>query len=365
MRTILDNGAVILVEPMPKEKTVSVQLWASSRYVPETEATHGYRHLLEHLIVTGPDHDLDRKLETAACFLKARTYRDATQMELTVGADQLPLAFETLRTILRKPSFTQEQIDNEVKVMREELALLDEPAKLSSAAWRAAYEESGLDPLGTFDSMYRATPGKLDEIVGKQFAADGLALVIAGPVDLDKATAMGRDLLGPRAKGSRKPVLPIREGHPGRVADAEGSGEARAALVPGFNSPQTVAALAAALAIASEFQNAFVTYTPTAQKGLVLVGRTESSTGLGAFIDSFKSPASLYNVGRQLAHEWIQRQLRTSSGVGYLRGLLLAQGVANRPEMLLEQLDTLTPAQFEAGMRALMKDNAVTAVASE
>jgi len=61
LRTLLDNGAVVLVEPVPSA-TISVQLFASSKYAPETAASHGYRHLLEHLIARG-DGTLDRRLE--------------------------------------------------------------------------------------------------------------------------------------------------------------------------------------------------------------------------------------------------------------------------------------------------------------
>src|SRR5690242_17678119 len=90
LRTVLDNDAVILVEPMPKEPTISVQLFASAKYVPETEATHGFRHLLEHLVAHG-DGTIDPKLESQACFMDAETLRDAMQIEFRVGPNQLQL----------------------------------------------------------------------------------------------------------------------------------------------------------------------------------------------------------------------------------------------------------------------------------
>src|SRR5258708_4271782 len=163
LRTVLDNESIILVESMPRESVVSVQLFASAKYVPESAATHGYRHLIEHLIAKG-DGALDRKLESLACFLNASTLRDAMQIELTVGPTQLQLALDTLGGLLRRPEFTQKQIDHELRVMRDELSMEDDPILLSSAAWEGAFGESGLDPLGTFDSMYRATPEKLADV---------------------------------------------------------------------------------------------------------------------------------------------------------------------------------------------------------
>jgi predicted Zn-dependent peptidase len=360
LRTVLENNSVVLVEPVPKERVISVQLFASAKYVPETEATHGYRHLLEHLVVRG-DGSLDRKLESQACFLQASTLRDAMQIEIRVGPLQLQLAIDTLASLLRKPEFTQERIDKELRVMRDELYMEDDPLLLSSAAWAAAYGEAGLDPLGTFDSMYRATPEKLADVFSRQFAGDGLALVIAGPVDLDRATNMGKALLAPFPKGHFPPSTLARVGKPGRT-ESLGFGECRGAMVPGFNMPQTAAALAAALAIASELQACFVTYTPTAKTGLVLIGRTESNTGVGSYIDGLPSGGALYSRGKQLAREWVRRQLQSASSIAYIRGLLLSQGSTYRPETMLDQIDAMTPKQFEQGIKAFTTTQAVIAV---
>lgn len=361
LRTVLDNDAVILVERMPKEPLVSVQLFASSRYVPETEPTHGFRHLLEHLLVRGPDGSVDRQLEAEACFLQARTLRDAMQIELTVGPNQLELALGTLRKILTRPRFTQEQLDHELRVMRDEIAMQDDAIVLASSAWKTAYGAAGLDPLGTFDSMYRATPEKLAETFDAQFAANGLALVIAGPVDLDKTTTLAKALLQPRPKRQSPAPMLAREGKHGR-AEAPGFGECRAALVPGFNSPKTAAALMAALAISSEFSTAFMIYTPTVRNGLVLVGRTDSNSGIGLYIDSVTGGGGLYQRGRYLAKEWLASQLRTASGVAYFRGLLLCQSSSLRPETFESQIDAVTPRQFEDAILAFDAENGVIAV---
>jgi hypothetical protein len=363
LRTILENNSIILVEPMPKERVISVQLFASSKYVPETPETHGFRHLLEHLVARG-DGTLDRKLETQACFMTASTLRDAMHIELTVGPTQLQLALDTLGVLLRRPAFTQERIDKELRVMRDELALQDDPLLLSSTAWKTAYGDAGLDPLGTFDSMYRATPEKLADVYDRQFAADGLVMAIAGPVDLDKATAMAAALLAPWPKSHFKPQVLTREGKPGR-ANSEGFGECRGAIVPGFNLPQTAAAIAAAFGIASELPGCFVTYTPTLQSGLVLVGRTDTNSGLGLYIDGLESGAGLFVRGKLLARNWITRQLGTPQGVAYLRGLLLCQGAGYRPETLLDEISRVTPTEFDSGVKALSSGQAVIAVGTK
>src|SRR5665213_4422706 len=76
LRTILPNGAAILVERVPGAKDLSVDLFAASRGTEESPISNGLRHLLEHLIAKGPNGDIDRRLETAGAFLSAETSRD-------------------------------------------------------------------------------------------------------------------------------------------------------------------------------------------------------------------------------------------------------------------------------------------------
>src|SRR5688500_7954220 len=77
LRTVLPSGAIVLVERMPAATSLSVQLFASARAVPESKQTHGWRHLLEHLVARGPKGDIDARLESQGAFMRARTLRDA------------------------------------------------------------------------------------------------------------------------------------------------------------------------------------------------------------------------------------------------------------------------------------------------
>lgn len=363
LRTVLDNGAIILVEPRPASPTISLHLFASAKHVVETEANHGYRHLLEHLLARGPERDIDRTLETNGCFLTASTLRDAMHVELTLGKDQLDLGLKTLSILLRKPAFTQERIDKEVRIIRDEIAMQDDTSLLSTASWTAAYDKDGLDPLGDFDTLYRATPERLQEEYVDQFATDGLVVTVTGPVDLDGATKKIAEILAPRAKYLGKHLWSRVDGKPGQAL-SDGSGESRAALVPGYTSPQAMAALVAAFGIAADNQDCFVTYTPTIRNGLVIVGRTSRSSGIGEYVDGMKEPLGLFGIGKKLAISWVRRQLESDSGNGYLRGLLLAQGSAYRPETMIDEIENLSPAQFLSGFDRFKQDKAVVAVGS-
>lgn len=364
LRTALPNGALILVERMPEAKALSIQLFASSRRVPETTGTHGRRHLLEHLLALGPKRSLDQRLESNGSFLFARTYRDATQFEIAGASGQLDLALDAVAAVLQPLKVTQAEIDRELNVLAQEFGLLSDPSRLSSAAWKAGYGDDGLDPIGSLEGM-AATPQALAEVQRLHFAPDGLVLVISGPISIEQATAKAKKLLSGLKPLPDKPSLLRRgEGKPGRSEVPGAYGESRAALVKDYKDPNTAGALAAALAVASQFDQFFVTYTPSIQNGLVLVGRTDENSGLGLWIDA-QTPAqlaALFPVGKMLARAWIERQLKTPAGSAYLRGLLLVQGEAHKPELMLDAIEGLTQEGFLAAMGRLGKDRSVIAV---
>src|SRR5258708_2113359 len=96
LRTLFRNGSTLLVERQADAKYVSVQLFASSRRVPDTPENHGLKHLLEHLVLKGPKHDLDLQMERQGIFFTGRTLRDAMQIEFTCEPGQIATALSAL-----------------------------------------------------------------------------------------------------------------------------------------------------------------------------------------------------------------------------------------------------------------------------
>lgn len=363
-RTICKNGAAIIVERMVDEPMISVQLWASARSVPETPQTHGWRHLLEHIIARGKG-DLDKRLETNGSYLRARTFRDAMQIEVNVGPRQLDLAMSAISEILRPLQTDQAAINHEVAIMREEFATNEDAGKLGGSAWLAAYGDSGLDSIGSLEVMGKATPEALKELQRKHFYPENLVLSIAGPVDVKKATEAAIGLIGVK-QGATLAAIPDRApGKAGRV-EAEAFGEGRAAVVGSFDRPQTVGALAFALAVASEVEGSFVTYTPSQRRGLVIVGQTEKVAGMGLKIDSVGVDdwSRLFAIGKILARRWVERYMGSSTGLAYIRGILLSQNHASRPEQMLDAVDQLTSAQFKDAAQAFSREKGITVVGS-
>jgi predicted Zn-dependent peptidase len=356
LRTILPNGAAIVVENVPGAKSLSVQLFVSSRGTEETPITNGLRHLLEHIIARGPKGDLDQRLETAGGFLTAETSRDAMIFRLNLPPGQLGLGIKCVEELMHMPVVTPEMIQHEALILEQEAALKDDESKFSAAAWTQAYGDKGLDPLGNLDVIRNATPPMLDGIHRIQFVASNLVLAVAGDVDIDVATRACYTILSKAAKAD---VTGRERGTgSGGQTSVDVPGLAYSLPVPGLRMTLTAARLAAALALASEADGCYVIYTPSGNSGLITLGRAEDKAGLARVIRSAE-PTELFERGQYLAKSWMARMLDTPEHIANIRGLLLVNGVDLKPDVLLENLKSMTYKQFEAAINAFKSNDVV------
>ncbi|MCO5295505.1 MAG: insulinase family protein [Fimbriimonadaceae bacterium] len=363
MRSLMPNGAVVLAERVASPYVV-VSLFASTRGVAESAVTHGQRHLLEHLAAKGSQGTLDRRLEAEGAFLTAATGRDSMEFTVWAPPSKVNVAIAALMEVLDQTTFTQEAIDRESRILEQEFALDTDEARLGRAAWTQAYGAYGLDALGSIGAIRKTTPKALAAVARDLFGSGRLALTIVGPIDLEEAIQSGRAFLAKKSPGEEPAQAMRREGKPGRVEIEGAFGEARAAIVPGLLDPRATWSLSAALAVASRFDNAFVTYTPSAIDGLVVLGRTSSTSGLGLMIDSL-TPAeidALYPLGRELLELWVGQKLGGAAAIAASRGHLLSQGASLRPEIFRENVRAMTLEDFREGMASLGPERSVVVV---
>lgn len=357
LRTILKSGAISLIERIPNADRCSVQLWATGRECRETPETHGRRHLLEHLVAKGKNRDLDRRLEMRGMYLTAQTFRDAMKFEINCAAKDVAFATRALREIMDPMEFTADEIAKEARVIEQELALVPPEQHLAAAAWRQAYEDRGLDPLGTAFSIKETTPADLKDLHARQFDRRGLVMVIAGPVSLAEASVFAADALG-ETPGPKKPAEEPRPVGQSGEAKAEAPGEARAAIVPGLGESRAIWVLTAGMALASHAEVGIL-YTPSAQPGLVVLTSPESGRLVRAIDEITDAEAlALFPIGMALMESWLG-QASDPAAVASLRGALLAQRVDLKPEGLLEVLRRMTPENFMEGFAAFKVGKAV------
>lgn len=362
MRVHLPNGAELLVEPAPKAKTITVHLFASARGVDERK-TSGLRHLLEHLCAKGADGKLDARLEANGAFLEARTVRDALDVQIDVAPGDLQLAFDGISDVLGASGWTAADLAREAAVIEQESVLQSDDALLTAAIWAAAYGGNGADPMGDLATIKSATPEQLDAVRKATFATDNLLLVIEGPVGLNPGVKLGTAFLS-RLPATKSPKFPSRTPttSPSTVR-TDAYGEARGVPVPPLNDPACQARICAALAIAAELKNAYVTYTPSALNGMVVVGQLGQVGALSKYVDTLEAGDAdeLLTRGRRLGVRWAQHQVATPAASAYTRGLLMCRNPRFDFDQVIDAMSRVSVADFRAAVLAFKKGSAFLA----
>jgi hypothetical protein len=357
-RIQLPNGALILVEQMPKAKRLSVCLAVSAVGTYDTPKTHGYRHLLEHLIAKGSREDLDARLESAGSLLTAQTQRDLMLFQVDVSNEQLDIALRAVLEMARPSPITVDRIAKEVRIIGQEIALKEADRELSGAGWRAGFGDARLEPLGDLATMATATPEGLSDLHERMFSASNLVVSVAGNIDADRAMKVAVGLFSPLLKGGKADRISEPKWMPGRVT-ADAYGDARCALIPPLSNPKSVWTLAAGLAVAAGLSDGFVTMTPSPRTGLIAVGQTGDRVGANLAFDEANG-TSLFALGRRLARSWVASQTGTPSALARIKAVLAVGG--GRPEMLGEALDQMTYEDFVKGLAAFRREDSVVVV---
>ncbi len=357
LQTQLPNRAIVLVERLPSASYVSVQLVVAAREFRDAPGSHGLRHLTEHLWARGKDGRIDSDLESMGCFLSAQTSREDMIFEISGPTQALPKILPFFAGLLKGFRAAPERIAAECVTIGEEDALRDPSSLLISDAFQIATAGRQLDPFGDLQTMRAASPDLLLNRWKRMARGENVAMVIAGNVDLDAATAMARPLLA--GLPSAGPVtLPAQA--PGKMLSIElpslqglraTTGVALASQTSGFRERSTAARIAAGLAMASLTPGAFFVYTPSNMESVIVIGSETRDPG---FLKRCRTadPAEMFTRAKSLAQSWITQKLDDPRAAATIRGRLLAQSPALRPETLLENLRLVTASELAEAFKS-------------
>jgi predicted Zn-dependent peptidase len=122
----LANGLRVVLSPEPRTPVVAVNLWYKVGSRNEPAGRTGFAHLFEHMMFQGssnvPDTAHFAHIEKAGGSLNGSTWLDRTNYYETVPAHYLELALwlESDRMAYLLPAMTQEKLDNQRDVVKNE-----------------------------------------------------------------------------------------------------------------------------------------------------------------------------------------------------------------------------------------------------
>ncbi len=208
----LPNGLDVILSQDRSIPFVQVNIWYDVGSRDETPGRSGFAHLFEHLMFQGSAHmddDYFQPLERVGAEVNGTTNTDRTNYFEGVPSDQLPLALwlESDRMGWLLPALTQEKLDNQKEVVRNERRQSYEMRPygeawmwLSEAAWPEGHPYH-IPTIGRHEDIEAATLEDVTAFFRTWYLPNNATLTICGDFDSDEAKALVEKYFGPIPSG--------------------------------------------------------------------------------------------------------------------------------------------------------------------
>ena len=193
-RHVLSNGLVVIAEPVPHVRSVSIGVWlrAGSRHEPTR--LNGISHFIEHMVFKGTEQrtaeEIAREVDSVGGLLDAFTSKEVVCFNAKVMDEHLPLAFDVLSDLVLHPRFTEEDISKEKQVILEEIkAEEDNPESLAHEIltqnfWRG--HPLGAPILGRRATVRSFTRGEVTDCFHPWYSPNNTIITAAGHIEPEK-----------------------------------------------------------------------------------------------------------------------------------------------------------------------------------
>jgi zinc protease len=199
-RLTLDNGLRVVLSPDRSAPVVGVAVVYDVGIRSEPEGRTGFAHLFEHLMFQGSGTidklEHARHVQGAGGSFNGSTHLDYTDYYEVLPAGGLERALFLEADRMRGPRLTEENLRNQVDVVKEEIRVnvLNRPyggfpwLKLPPVMFSTFPNEH--DGYGSFEDLESATLADAEEFFERYYAAGNAVLAVAGDFDLATITEL-------------------------------------------------------------------------------------------------------------------------------------------------------------------------------
>jgi predicted Zn-dependent peptidase len=189
--TKLSNGIAVLTEHMPGLRSVTAGIWVRRGSRDESPELNGICHFIEHSVFKGTERrtakDIAVESDRLGGNLDAYTTHEMTGFAIKVADRSLPEAFDLLADVISSPTFVQNDLEREQKVILEEMKMVeDTPDELLGELFNAAYfpdQPLGRPIEGTPQTVVSFDHETTARFHAQEFATSNLVVAAAGNVD--------------------------------------------------------------------------------------------------------------------------------------------------------------------------------------
>lgn len=201
----LPNGLRVIVAERRSARLVALDLRVRAGSAYESRENNGVAHLIEHLLFKGTTTrkpgDLDAAVESIGGELVANTSRDWAQFATVVPSSGWKIALEVLADAIRNPAFRSEDLDNERRVILDEMKTAEaDPARAPFAALaNVAYPPGHPYRLPLYGPESNVQGLRRDDLLSfwrARYTPSNMTLVVVGDVKQAEVVQATRDLFG-------------------------------------------------------------------------------------------------------------------------------------------------------------------------
>jgi len=202
-KTVLENGLRVITETMSHLNSVTIGIWANIGSRNEAREANGLSHFIEHMLFKGTKTrsalEIAAALESLGGNLNAFTGRENTCYYARTLDTHLPLAAEILCDLLSNPTFENQHLRMEKKVILEEIKdSLDTPSDyvhdlFAKSTWRR--HPLGYPILGSAANIKRIQREKVLSYFKKSYVTSNTVVAAAGNVNHAKLVRQIREQL--------------------------------------------------------------------------------------------------------------------------------------------------------------------------
>lgn len=195
-RETLPNGLRILVSEMPETRSVSLAVYVGVGSRVEDRTNSGTAHFLEHILFKGTAkrpaaQDISRAIEGVGGVVNASTDKEVTVFWSRMVARHYLLALDVIADMLRAPLLRPEDVDQERKVVLEELRMYRDQAsdRVHGLIDELLYPNHplGWETAGKEKVVAALTPDGLRGFMDRGYAPDRTVIALAGRLDAKEA----------------------------------------------------------------------------------------------------------------------------------------------------------------------------------
>lgn len=187
----LNNGVGVVLDSMPYMRSVSIGVFIKCGSAYETRENNGISHFIEHLLFKGTQtrsaDDISRESDELGGSLNAYTAEDCICVYVKVLSRDLKQALELLCDIVTDPVFDDAAIENEKKVISEEISSAeDNPEDAAQELLMAGMFRNhsvGMPVLGSIDNVNAFDSGCVRNFYQRHFVPENIVISLAGNFD--------------------------------------------------------------------------------------------------------------------------------------------------------------------------------------